>query len=189
MEVDLTMPPSSAKKRSSTSLSSTVKRARLTLPEDQLTTLKDNMKESSARSSWQPRIMLAMVDSRSWLGLFSDVLMNITQELAATGIRGSVIACPSMRRANEIVESFNKDELEEWKAAVQNGVEKGDWTDLIEHRMYILDYHIVGSCIIVTLAKLKNTLPPNESLGVPIDQRTVHYCYLLFCCDIYHMPS
>jgi len=54
-----------------------------------------------------------------------DILMHITRVLPHTDI---VIDSPGIEN---IVASLKEDELEEWKSAVQNGVEKGDWTDLV----------------------------------------------------------
>src|SRR5258708_37942187 len=86
-------------------------------------------------------------------------------------------------QAENIVASLNEDELEEWKSAVRNGVEKGDWTDLTEHRMDFLDCRTVGSHLIVITARLEKPLLLNESLGVPIDQRMFYCFYLLFFWD------
>lgn len=38
--------------------------------------------------------------------------------------------------AEEIVGSFDEDELNEWKVGVQKGVREGDWTDLVARRTY-----------------------------------------------------
>lgn len=38
------------------------------------------------------------------------------------------------RRVEELVQNFNKDVFEQWKAGVQDGVKKNDWADLTAHR-------------------------------------------------------
>jgi hypothetical protein len=169
--------PTTSKRHASTSppaaSAMNFKRARINLSEDQLNSLKVNMGKVSAMGMWRFRIKNAEDDSE-WRGLLSDVLLFITRELADTDV---VIDRPAIDQAPDIVASFNEDELEEWKAAVRNGVEKGDWTDLIEHRMNFL--WIIGSHLIIITAKLKKPFHSNESLGVPIDQRMFH-CFISY---------
>jgi hypothetical protein len=134
MDVDLHM--SSASKRLLTSSPdfSMKKRAKIILPQAQLTAFNSKMTRHSSTQVWQYRIEKARDDDSLWRYLLSDVLMFLTRELAATDMKSSVIASPNLERADDIVKGFNKDELEQWKAGVQNGVEKNDWTDLIVHR-------------------------------------------------------
>lgn len=82
------------------------------------------------------------VDPDLWRGLLSNVFMCIIREL------GDSKNYPSGQQAQDIVAQLNQDELEELKSAVRNGVERGDWTDLIEYRMYFLDYRIFR-CLII----------------------------------------
>lgn len=133
--------------------------------------LNGNMQDLSKRLFWQGRMGMAVDDKSQWQDLFSDVLIRITRELAVTSMKDSVIS-PKHEQADDIVKNFNDGELEEWKVAVRKGVEENDWTDLIGHRMYILDHRMVGSYSIITTAKLKKTRP---TLGVPIKQRMAHF--------------
>jgi len=137
MNVDpLTSPSSSSSKRLATSpltSSSAGKRARILLPDAQLTAFNHNMKGKSKRRKWQVILKGAGDDNSLWLELLSTILSHLTAELAFTNMKGSVIASPNPERANDIVKSFNEDELKQWKVGVRNGVEKNDWVDLIAH--------------------------------------------------------
>jgi hypothetical protein len=131
-------PPSSSSKRPAAfplASSSAEKRPRIVLPDAQLTELSDNMKRN--RKRWNILIKAAETDDSLWWHIYSDVLSHLTQELASTDMKRDVIASPNPQGANNILMSFNEDELEQWKVGVLNGVEKDDWIDLILHRMYI----------------------------------------------------
>jgi hypothetical protein len=138
MNVDpLTSPSSSSSKRLATSpltSSSAGKRPRILLPDAQLTALNHNMKGKSKSRKWQVFLKEARDNNSLWLDLLSEILSRLTAELAFTNMKGSVIASPNFERADDIVKSFNEDELEQWKVGVRNGVEKNDWLDLIAHR-------------------------------------------------------
>jgi hypothetical protein len=82
-----------------------------------------------------------------------DVLAYLAEQFEATDMKDTVIARPNPKRAADIVNGFNEDELEQWKAGVRNGVENNDWTDLIMHRTCVSDCRMVGSRSIVTAAK------------------------------------
>ena len=69
-------------------------------------------------------------------------------------MRESVITNLGPELAEGIVEGSSKEDLEQLKDGVRNGVEHGDWGGIIEHRMY--DYRIVGWRLIVSTAKLEN---------------------------------
>jgi hypothetical protein len=43
-------------------------------------------------------------------------LINLATELAATDLKCSVIASLNVERADDIMQSFNEDELEQWSA-------------------------------------------------------------------------
>jgi hypothetical protein len=139
MDVDTpTTPPSSGSKRSPTSCptsSSAEKRAKLILPEPQLTPLNDKMKRRSDRMQWQLLVNKAEYDESMWLDLLSTVLIHLTGALASTNMKGSVIASwQNFDGAEEFVKCFNNEVFEEWKVGVREGVENNDWTRLIAHR-------------------------------------------------------
>ena len=152
---------------SSTGSTSSEKRAKFILPPSQLTMLNNNMAHHSNEQFWKYRARMAGDDDSLWRPIVSVVLMYLTDELAKTDMQGRVIVSPGPGPAGAIVAGFSKDDLEQWKAGVRNGMENGDWSDVIEHRAY--DYWVVGSCLIVTTAKLKNpnvppTLPRHKRL-------------------------
>jgi hypothetical protein len=81
---------------------------------------------------WRTRIEIAGDDAGSML--ISDVLTRLVHELGATNMKSSFI---SSSDAYAMVGRLDDDKLKEWKAGVQDGVERNDWTALIVHRMYI----------------------------------------------------
>jgi hypothetical protein len=185
MDVDPTTSlPSSSSKRPAAfpPASSADKRAKILLPDDQLTTLSSNMN----RRKWQILVDEAEADDSLWWDILSDVLMHLTQELASTNMKGNVIANLTLKRANDTIKSFNEDELEQWKVGVRNGVKGNDWIDLLACRTYISDYQIIRSHLIVTTAELKIPKMPNlaptfelshqQEKGTPIENLPpVHY--------------
>jgi len=117
-----------------------------------------------------------------WQMILSDILMHLTSELASTNMKNKVIANLTLHRANKIVESFDEDQLEEWKVGMQDAVKGNDWTNLIEHRTYFSDYQIIRSHLIATTAELRiqNIAPPvsspEQEKGTPIEIISpVHY--------------
>ncbi|KAF8339317.1 hypothetical protein F5887DRAFT_1232790 [Amanita rubescens] len=121
MDVDLS---SSSLKRpadiSSTS-SSADKRPKI-LPDEQMTTLSSKMNAIARRRKWESSVDDADV---------SDVLRDLTENLASTDMRDSVITKLTFEGADDIVKSFNEDQLEAWKVGVRNSVKSKDWTDLV----------------------------------------------------------
>jgi hypothetical protein len=55
--------------------------------------------------------------------LIKSVFIALARALAETAMKNNVV---TTRTAREMVKSFNKGELERWKAVVQNCVEKKD---------------------------------------------------------------
>ena len=71
-----------------------------------------------------------------WRELLEDVLIFLIRQLLVTDLK-DITKC-TLSGAIDIVKSFNKDKLEQWKAKVRNGLGKKDWSDLIAHRLYHL---------------------------------------------------
>ena len=92
------------------------------------------MKRRSDRMLWPTIINKAEYDESWWRDLLWDVLMYLTEELASTDMKGSVIVSPNLDGADEFVNRFEKEVFEEWKVGVREGVENNDWTRLIAHR-------------------------------------------------------
>ena len=106
--------------------SSAEKRAKLILPEPQLTPLNDKMKRRSDRMQWQLLVNKAEYDESMWLDLLPTVLTHLTGALASTNMKGSVIASQNFDGAEEFVKCFNNEVFEEWKVGVREGVENND---------------------------------------------------------------
>ena len=130
--------------------SSADKHVKVLLPDGQLTKLSSNM--DSRRMLYKVLLDKTEADGTLWRNLLSTVLMDLTLELANTDMKGSVI---SRERVRDIVKNFNKDQLEEWKVGVRNGVTMNDWIDLLARRTSISDYQIIRSHLISTTAELK----------------------------------
>jgi len=114
--------------------SSAGKRAKILLRN----TLSSNMDWMKRTRKWQ-----ISTDDSLWRDILSDVLVGLTLELASTNMKGSVEIL-TLKRADEIMKSFNEDELEAWKVGVRNGVKKNDWTDLLARRTsHISGYQII----------------------------------------------
>jgi hypothetical protein len=92
------------------------KRAKILLSNAQPTTLNDKMKTISQYQMWQSRLQDAENDEHLMRFLVRDVLLHLTPELASTNMNGNDIVNLSLDRVDGIVESFNEDELEQWKA-------------------------------------------------------------------------
>lgn len=108
-----------------------------------------------------------------------DILMHITRVLPHTDI---VIDSPGIEN---IVASLKEDELEEWKSAVQNGVEKGDWTDLV----WILGLSDSWIAFNRNHSQTQETTSAEWILGSS-DQPTYVLCfYLALIPTPNHMPS
>ena len=113
--------------------SSADKRTKILLPAGQLTKLNSNM------GRWMYNLSVdaaeaAEANESMWRNILSNVLINVTLELASTDMKDSVIANLNRERADDTVKSFNKDQLEEWKVDVRNAVRSGCWNDLLERR-------------------------------------------------------
>ena len=78
-----------------------------------------------------------------WGDILTDILIHLTLELVSTNMKDNIIANLTLERADDMVKSFNEDELEQWNVGVQNIVKKNDWIDLLARRMYISDYQII----------------------------------------------
>ena len=139
MDVDMDPPtpsPSSGIKRSlrPPPSSSTGKRPKRVLPQNQLNALNGGMKDLSRRWRWLSRVNDAGDDASEWRDLFSDVLVSITGHLAITDLKASVTPPQNSLQADEIVKGFDDEEFDEWKRGVQKGVKENDWTVLISQR-------------------------------------------------------
>jgi hypothetical protein len=110
--------------------------------------LNNSIKNYRDDGLWQHRMELADGNASRWQSLISNILTYLAGTLAATDVKGSVIATPTYEVAQDIVNSFNETEFGEWKVGVRRGVETNDWRGLITHRTYIsdLDSWIAFNC-------------------------------------------
>jgi hypothetical protein len=136
-----TVSVSSGRKRalsSSTSASSTGKRLKNAsdLPQHQLIAFNNKMDQYSHLRGWHRNIDDAGKDLVQWRTLSSDVLVYLTNQLAATDLKADVITFLLPHQAADLVDRFSQDEFSTWMDGVKKGVKMGDWTHLINHRAY-----------------------------------------------------
>jgi len=138
-------PPTSNSKRAAPSpppSSLPEKRARVPLPDAQLDALRSHMKHMSDLMNWRTRVKEAEEAKDNdviWWQTHSHILMELIWQLRATDMEGFVIPHPTLREARNLFESFNEEQLVQWKDGVENGIEKDDWSILLVHRAYIFD--------------------------------------------------
>ena len=112
------------------------------LSQDQRTMLNDGMTFMSLM--WQTSIAAAEGDDSKLRTLIKVVLSSLIDVLAEMDLKNSVIPIETVRAM------VDKDGLKQWKVAVQNGVKRNDWVDLI--RTCVSYYRTVGLRSIVTIA-------------------------------------
>ncbi|KAK2464678.1 hypothetical protein APHAL10511_003254 [Amanita phalloides] len=98
-----------------------------------LDALNDKMNDHSRLDLWPARIKAAGDDILRWRRVAAQVLMTVTMELGKTELKDKAIPCPLPVDALKIIASFNEKKQEEWKTAIMNGMESGDWGALIKH--------------------------------------------------------
>jgi len=137
MDVDTGSLPSGVKRSSSMSSSSINKRTKLELDwsPTQRKTLNEKMMAVSSRRYWENRVEEAGSSDPEWRILLSEILGPLTNALQATDRSDIIISPLNEREADGTVDGFNNEVFEEWKLGVRKGV-KGEWDDLIEHRMH-----------------------------------------------------
>ena len=138
IEMDPPEAPSGAKRALSPLLLSTTttKRVKLNVPQDQLTSLNARLNRWSRSGLWPTRLQQASENPPDMTFLISSILMDILFALAETDIKDDFISPLSPNQADRFVEGFNIDERREWEDGIKMCMESGDWSDLITHRMY-----------------------------------------------------
>lgn len=106
------------------------------------------MKHALDSMNWRTRVEEAEDNYAIWWRTHTDILMELIDQLQATNMKNVVIPPLTKPKARNLFESFNE-ELERWKDDVKNGVEKDDWSNLLEYRAFIFDYQI--SHLIITV--------------------------------------
>jgi hypothetical protein len=102
------------------------------LPQEQLAMF--NERVAFQQSLWKDRIRDAEDDI--WRNVLADVLRFLTEELSITDLRGRTIGARSFHQAKDLVETFNDEEIQEWKSGLQKGLKDNDWLDLVTHRTH-----------------------------------------------------
>jgi len=107
----------------------------------------------------------------SWQMFLCTVLVVLTSKLASSTEKNKVIGPLTYQEAEDMVLGFNEEQLNKWKEATWRGVEKNEWTELINLRTCLSECPLVCSCLRNVTAKLKNPKLPNVAQGVPIELR------------------
>jgi len=134
----------------------------------------DPLTEALRKNSidWSNSIKMGTDDS--WQRLLRNVLLALTNLLAATSLKSKVIGPLGWGEAEAMVSGFNGEQLKKWKDATRKAVETDDWTDLIQLSMYPSD-PLVCPCLNNITAKLKNPKVPKVAQGVPIELRVFRF--------------
>ena len=82
------------------------------MPQAQLDDIMNNISHDSALQ-YHIQVERAGDDKSLWQALLSNVLMQLTKELAAAGKYR--VTAMNLRGAENMVKSFNKNEFEQWK--------------------------------------------------------------------------
>ena len=137
---DVDMQANSSSLFISTSDSST-----LGLRDDELDPLTRQMQWYSARKDWLRKIK----DDTdvSWCELLESVLLTLTAKLASSTLKSKVIGPLTYQEAEDLVSGFSGEQLNKWKEATQKGVEKDDWTDLINLSTCLSDCPEYSVCV------------------------------------------
>jgi len=137
---DVDMQANSGSLPTSTSDSST-----LGLRDDELEPLTQQMQRYSERKDWLRKIK----DDTdvSWCELLEIVLLTLTAKLASSTLKSKVIGPLTYQEAEDIVSGFSGEQLNKWKEATRKGVEKDDWTDLINLSTCLSDCPHYSVCV------------------------------------------
>jgi len=150
IEMDPPEAPSGAKRPLSPLLLSTTttKRVKLDVPQDELTSLNTHLIRKSRLLLWPTVLERASEDPSYMTSLLSMILSAVLFLLAKTTAKDSFISPLDTDEAERFVEGFNIDERRELEEGIKMCLESGDWSDLITHRMYA----VTARCIFLTMA-------------------------------------
>ena len=116
--------------------SSTTKRAKLGVAQDELTSLNIELNDAATGGIWPQRLQEASKDSHKMTLLLSTVFMHLNHALAETSVKVNFISPVTTREAKNFVEDFNPNERREWEDGIRTCMERNDWSDLLTHRTY-----------------------------------------------------
>ena len=119
-------------------LSSTMKRAKFAVPQDDLTSLNVELNDAATLGVWPQRLQEASRDRRKMTMLLSRIFMVVVDALARTSVKVKFISPLAPTEAKLLFEDFNPNERQEWEDGIRTCMERNDWSDLITHRTYIV---------------------------------------------------
>jgi len=116
--------------------SSTMKRAKLDLPQFELTPLNVKLNDIITRF-WPQEVSEDPLETTE---LLSKTLIHLINALAETSAKFDFISPLTSKEAKSFVDDFDLDERREWEDAVRTCMQRGDWTDLITHRTHTVTF-------------------------------------------------
>ena len=139
--------------------SSTTKRAKLGVAQDELTSLNVELNDTATLEMWPRRLQEASKDPRKMTMLLSTVLVYVVDALAETSVKVNFILPLTLTKAKKFVENFNPNERREWEDGIRTCMECNDWSDLITHRTYTVTLQNVFLTM-ATVSLQKPTVTP-----------------------------
>jgi hypothetical protein len=150
-EMDIDVPstsqnPSAVKHGSSSTVRSSPKpkRAKLDMPEDPLTTVYSAMDEESELLDWPNTLNRSIVNPKVMYRLNSTVLTKLTGLLSTTVLKDTVHPPLDNVKADKVLADFSHEETTEWETAIEKGITRRDWADLIAHRAFLFTFVLGG---------------------------------------------
>ena len=135
----MTEDTSGVKRKSLSPLPSSItKRAKLDMPQHELTSL--NVELNDIITRFWPQLLEVSEDPREMTVLLSTTLMHLMNALAGTSARFDFISRLTSKEAKSFVEDFDPNERREWEDAIRTCMQSGDWTDLITHRAHTVTF-------------------------------------------------
>jgi hypothetical protein len=109
------------------------KRAKLSLPPDQLTTVYNELKKASYKKMWS---QVFRGDGSQMEDLMSSVLVVVTRLLSRTDLKAIVLPELDNDEAAGVLAGFTADEINQFKDGLRKGVVDKNWADLVAHRTF-----------------------------------------------------
>jgi Mg/Co/Ni transporter MgtE len=110
------------------------KRAKLSLPPDQLTTVYNELEKTSYKKMWSN--VFERGDGSQMEDLMSSVLVVITRLLSRTDLKAIVLPELDDDEAAGVLADFTADEINQFKDGLRKGVVDKNWSDLVAHRTF-----------------------------------------------------
>ena len=139
MDIDVVGPSSQYRSASKHTLLHTedslpkAKRAKLSLPADQLTTVYNELEKASYSGMWSN---IFERDGSQIEHLMLSVLIKITWLFSRTDLKAIVLPELDVRKAAGVLADFTADEINQFKDGLRKGVVDKNWADLVAHRTF-----------------------------------------------------